>query len=121
MLRDLGVTTPSQTIVPKNRTNIEGLPLADPEFALPRHIEVLLGTGIYISFLLAGLRHESREVPVAVCTVFEWVLIGPIGLYEPSDSTDPSITIMALTSHQKNNKKFSSRFMTLGPSSGCPS
>ncbi|XP_033213997.1 uncharacterized protein LOC117171058 [Belonocnema kinseyi] len=103
VLRDLGVFTPSQTIVNRNWAHIQGLPLADPEFAVPRPIDVLLGAEIYGLLLLDGLRHGSRDDPVALQTFFGWVLIGPVEISEPLNILDHSINVMALSSHQKDN------------------
>ncbi|XP_076660972.1 uncharacterized protein LOC143364583, partial [Halictus rubicundus] len=76
--KSLVAPTPSKQVVLQYWSHIQGLPLADPEFANPAHVDVLLGADV------CGLLFRERKVgpagtSVAVRTPFGWTLIGPVG------------------------------------------
>lgn len=55
---------------------MKGLPLADPDFANPGPIDLLLNAEIFVSSILSGRRRGSQGQPKALETVFGWVLMG---------------------------------------------
>ncbi|XP_076652421.1 uncharacterized protein LOC143358832 [Halictus rubicundus] len=76
--KSLTAPTPSKRVVQQEWPHIRGLPLADPDFANPARVDVLLGADV------CGLLFRERRVgpagtPVAVRTPFGWTLIGPAG------------------------------------------
>ncbi|KAL5245923.1 hypothetical protein ACI65C_013331 [Semiaphis heraclei] len=72
--------TPQSPILAGKWTHIEHLPLADPSYNIPGVIDLLLGADLLPSIYLDGQFGE----PLAMNTVFGWVLLGPM---KPSDQT----------------------------------
>ncbi|KMQ87989.1 hypothetical protein RF55_12602, partial [Lasius niger] len=66
-------------------SHIEGLELADPDFASNDPIDVLLGADVYANILRDGLRKGSGLQPVAQKTMFGWILSGKIKSPEDED------------------------------------
>lgn len=66
-------------------TKIENLPLADPKFATPGKIDMLLGAEVYGQILLDGIIRQSKGSLIAQNTIFGWILSGRAtrGLEEP--------------------------------------
>jgi len=67
-------------------SHIEGLELADPDFASNDPIDVLLGADVYASILRDGLRKGSGLQPVAQRTMFGWILSGKIKSADDEDN-----------------------------------
>ncbi|XP_075154241.1 uncharacterized protein LOC142227692 [Haematobia irritans] len=66
--------------VPKGEigdADLEGLDLADPQFHLPGHIDLLLGSNILPKIMLHGVRNICDSL-LAQSTIFGWVISGPI-------------------------------------------
>ena len=59
--------------------HISDVPLADPTFGQPGHIDILLGVDIFADVLLQGRRTGPPGSPVALETKFGWVLSGSTG------------------------------------------
>ncbi|CAH0564505.1 unnamed protein product [Brassicogethes aeneus] len=59
--------------------HISNLKLADPQFCSPGDIDMLLGAEIFPYILLPGRVQGSKHHPVALNTIFGWVLMGKIG------------------------------------------
>ena len=57
-------------------THLSGLPLADPTFGEPRHVDLLLGVEVFVDILRHGRRRGPTGSPVAVETDFGWILCG---------------------------------------------
>ena len=57
-------------------SHLSGLALADPDFASPGRIDLLLGADIYADVLLHGRRCGPHGTPTAFETQFGWVLTG---------------------------------------------
>ena len=68
------------TSIPFDRKwkHLHNLRLADPDFNLPARIDVLLGIEVFTEVLLNGRRRGLPGTPVAMETVFGWVLSGRI-------------------------------------------
>jgi len=59
-------------------THVENLPLADPSYHLPGHIDLFLGADMFSSLVLTGQQKWENGEPMAMETIFGWVLVGPI-------------------------------------------
>lgn len=59
-------------------SHLKDKPLADPTFATPGRIDVLLGADIYKQIILPGVLHGECKAPVAQFTAFGWILSGDI-------------------------------------------
>ena len=57
-------------------THLDDILLADPQFNSPGRIDLLLGVDIYVESLLHGRRTGPPGSPVALKTIFGWVLAG---------------------------------------------
>ena len=56
--------------------HLDGIPLADPLYDTPGHIDLLLGVDVYVQSLLNGRRSGPPDSPVAFETIFGWVIAG---------------------------------------------
>ena len=65
--------------------HISDLPLADPAFGQPGHIDILLGVDVFVDILRHGRRSGPPGSPTALETEFGWVLCG--GSTSSSDSS----------------------------------
>ena len=54
------------------------LTLADPEFGTPGRIDVLLGVDIFVEALCHGRRKGPSGSPIALETIFGWVICGKV-------------------------------------------
>ncbi|XP_008183820.1 uncharacterized protein LOC103309643 [Acyrthosiphon pisum] len=84
--------TPQPPLITGQWTHIQNLPLADPSYNIPGAIDLLLGADLLPSIYLDGLQRGLVGEPIAMNTIFGWVLLRPM------DSCDrSSITTMCLT------------------------
>ncbi|XP_033231630.1 uncharacterized protein LOC117182637 [Belonocnema kinseyi] len=70
---------------------------------VPKLFDALLGSDVYGSLFLDGVRKGPREVPVARRTVVGWVVIGLVGFSSTADDSGHSKAVMTLTVYQKDN------------------
>ena len=66
--------------------HLQGVPLADPHFGLPRIIDILLGVDIFVEVLCQGRRTGAHGSPSEFETDFGWVLAGKLDVYASSHS-----------------------------------
>lgn len=74
ILRKLDITTPNQKVSSQTWSHIRDLNLADPTFSEPGPVEIIFGADVYGSLLLNGIRKGPRNTPVALRSVFGWVI-----------------------------------------------
>lgn len=67
---------PQERIIPQTWPHITSLALADPHYAEPGHIDILLGADVYDDVIRLGIRHGERGQPIAQLTAFGWILSG---------------------------------------------
>ncbi len=63
---------------------MSGLHLADPRFANPGRIDLLLGVDVLVDALLPGRRIGPPGSPTALETHFGWVLAGRADSFSPT-------------------------------------
>ena len=56
--------------------HLHQLPMADPHFGVPSRIDILLGVDVFVDSLLNGRKVGPPGSPVAIETIFGWVLAG---------------------------------------------
>ncbi|XP_029051579.2 uncharacterized protein LOC114880108 [Osmia bicornis bicornis] len=78
ILPELTTSLPAAPIFRTQWSHLEGLSLADPDFAKPSKIDVILGARVYSQIIRKGLRRGSGGAPIAQQTYLGWVLSGPI-------------------------------------------
>ncbi len=77
-------------------THLNDLQLADPLFGNTGAIDVLLGVNIFVSVLLHGQRSGPPGAPVALETVFGWVLAGTTAPGSaPDEVTSHHVTLLS--------------------------
>ena len=81
-------------------SHLSMLPLADPDFALPGRIDLLLGADLYADVMLHGRRCGPHGTPTAIETIFGWVLTGRTQGH----------------SHSRNQASIASHHTTVAPS-----
>lgn len=68
--------TPNQSIDSSISRNFTNLTLVDPEFYKSGTFSIVLGADLYAKIILAGMVPSSPGLPVAMNTIFGWVLSG---------------------------------------------
>ncbi|XP_067216965.1 uncharacterized protein [Linepithema humile] len=63
--------------------HIQGLNLADPNFATPGKIDLILGVNVHALILKNGIRRGNIGEPIAQNTTLGWVLSGPLSNDNP--------------------------------------
>ena len=56
--------------------HLKQLNLADPEFHMPAHIDILIGADLFFDILRPGSVPGQDGCPRAICTVFGWIMSG---------------------------------------------
>jgi len=67
---------PSERVWVEDWPHIQGLQLADPQFFETLPIDVLLGADVFPHLLLGDKKEGIAGQPIALSTVFGWVLMG---------------------------------------------
>lgn len=58
--------------------HLNNLQLADPNFNRPKHIDILIGSNVWAEIIQNGIRRGRESEPVAICTLFGWIVFGRI-------------------------------------------
>ena len=66
--------------------HLQGIPLVDPDFGLPKRIDILLGVDIFVEVLCQGRQTGAPGSLSAFETEFGWVLAGKLDVYASSHS-----------------------------------
>ncbi|XP_046435968.1 uncharacterized protein LOC124187824 [Neodiprion fabricii] len=77
---------PSFRLLVEDWPHLRGLNLADPSFAHPSQIDVILGADIYSNIIGQGVRRGAPGTPIAPETQFGWVLSGCVSAEAASPS-----------------------------------
>lgn len=90
---------PRQALSSDIAERFDHLALADPSFASPSTIDVLLGADVFSSILDGKRVSVGNELPVAFGSIFGWILIGPIPAFSTSEfhSVPVSLTMSIQT------------------------
>lgn len=64
--------------------HLSALPLADPDYGKPGEIDILLGADIYSRIIQPGIKYGYPGEPIAMKTIFGWILSGPINTPPPN-------------------------------------
>lgn len=87
-MKSISANLPNKRFDISNWSYIKGLQLADPTFNEPRKIDILIGAEHYFSLLLNERKIPgSIGYPIAMNTVFGWVLSGTVPSTEESNSS----------------------------------
>lgn len=76
VLRSLTTLLPTTDLSAPKWSDLESLELADPGYATPGRIDILLGAEVYSDILLDGILKHPQENLLAQNTILGWVLSG---------------------------------------------
>ncbi|KAJ8914034.1 hypothetical protein NQ315_017552 [Exocentrus adspersus] len=76
-----GTFMPRTPLATQKWSHISNLKLADPKFNIPSNIDVLLGAEIFSLALNSGRIVGNKDEPIAVDTVFGWILMGNVSCH----------------------------------------
>lgn len=77
MLPSLTSSLPSSDFSKESWPHLKGLQLADPQFASPGSIDIILGADFYDQIIQKGLVKGQANTPIAQCTTLGWIISGP--------------------------------------------
>jgi len=86
---------PSQSIPYQVADKYKNLALADSSFAAPSEVDLLLGVDLFSRILNGKRVSVGDSYPVAFCSVFECIIIGPV---PRSDSYVPTSHFISMVS-----------------------
>ena len=88
---------PSERVIKTEWPHIDKIDLADPRYNEPAPIDILLGAEVF-PYIIRGNRREGTDrEPVAIETVFGWVLMGRSSV-SPTATTTTLCTSLELVS-----------------------
>ncbi|CAG7824459.1 unnamed protein product [Allacma fusca] len=87
----LAAPTPLHRIDTSSYTHIQGLALADADYALPKNVDLLLGVEVFQQIVEAQLIKGTNDQPVAQNTKLGWIIYGVTGVLIDG-SSDCAIT-----------------------------
>ena len=76
VLKKLTTFIPRSEIPMQDWSHLSGLQLADPHFNVPSRIDCVLNSEAYAAALLPGIKQGAPGMPVALKSIFGWVLMG---------------------------------------------
>lgn len=82
VLKSLTRMLPTTEVHNKDWSHLRQLELADPHYAKPGKVDLLLGADVYSEIITAGLRKGPRGSPIAQNTHLGWILTGQISSTE---------------------------------------
>jgi hypothetical protein len=86
---------PSQSVSSQVADKYKNLALADPSFTIPSKIDLLLGADIFARILNGKRVSVGDSYPVALGSIFGWIIIGPV---PPSNNYVPTSHHISLVS-----------------------
>ena len=78
VLKTLTTILPSFEAPQQSWPHIEKLKLADPQFLIPRTIDLIIGADAYGQIIKPNIIKQSPEMPIAQLSIFGWLILGPI-------------------------------------------
>lgn len=86
VLPKICVKTPHVSVPRMAWEHINNLKLADPSFGVPKEIDLLLGAELFPTIFQNGILAGKEGEPVALNTIFGWVLMGKVHCASPNSS-----------------------------------
>ncbi|XP_063623858.1 uncharacterized protein LOC134795856 [Cydia splendana] len=87
---------PPQPVDSSGWSHTKNLSLADPDFARPAPVDLLLNAQVFVSSLLPGIRRGEPGQPTLLKTIYGWVVMG--------ECDESQLTSSAFVSSRNNNK-----------------
>lgn len=92
IIKQITEALPTRTVAKADYKHLRGLDLADPKFWKPGKIDALLGVQTFAKIIQEGVRKGHATAPVALKTIFGWVLLGSTSKRHTKDTTALTIT-----------------------------
>lgn len=94
VMKSLTSLLPSDKVNGVRWTHIDSLELADPTFAQPGPVDLILGAEVYAEIMLPDIRKGPKGTPTAQKTEFGWILLGKIRSIESTKQISMLHTIV---------------------------
>lgn len=101
ILRSITSTTPATSIDADCWKHLHPLQLADPGFAKPGPIDLLIGADIWGNIIRDGISTGQRNEPCAICTHLGWVVFEPVITNPTFDRPLHTFTVNKCVSEQR--------------------
>ncbi|RLU17691.1 hypothetical protein DMN91_009927 [Ooceraea biroi] len=95
---------PAAQVACSSWNHLRDLSLADPEFATPGPIDIILGADIYGSLLHEAIRKGPHDAPVAQSTALGWIVSGPAAHATSEPTPVPRITLSTRADSELNDE-----------------
>jgi len=82
---------PSYPVTMETLPHLASLKFADPSFATPGPVEILLGANVYGQLLREDLRRDRVDMPVGQLTTLGWIVSGPISNFNSNSTSAPGV------------------------------
>ncbi|XP_046401619.1 uncharacterized protein LOC124167678 [Ischnura elegans] len=99
VLRRLTSLIPSNYVQREHWPHLTDITLADPDFAIPSKIDLILGADVCGPLFLDGFRQGPAGSPNARLTPFGWVLLGPVECSSEDCLVKNSVTLMHIEAY----------------------
>ncbi|XP_046404684.1 uncharacterized protein LOC124170045 [Ischnura elegans] len=99
VLRKLTSLIPSNYVQREHWPHLTDITLADPDFAIPSKIDLILGADVCGPLFLDGFRQGPAGSPNARLTPFGWVLLGPVECSSEDCLVKNSVTLMHIEAY----------------------
>ncbi|XP_043471442.1 uncharacterized protein LOC122504407 [Leptopilina heterotoma] len=77
ILLKLSSTLPTTVISPNKWSHLQNIQLADPDYPIPRKINLIIGADVYSQVVQPDIIKGPLSSPMAQITIFGWVVLGP--------------------------------------------
>ena len=91
ILRKLTALLPRSEISRQSWPHLEGLQFADPQFGSPSRVDCILNSAAYAAAILPGVKRGVAGTPVALQSVFGWILMGAVNQRSEGAETPVSV------------------------------
>ncbi|XP_011868959.1 PREDICTED: uncharacterized protein LOC105562596 [Vollenhovia emeryi] len=78
VLRTVTSILPSFEAEPEEWPHLRNLALADPDFLIPRPVDILIGADAYGQIIKPNIIRHSPLMPIAQLSIFGWLVLGPV-------------------------------------------
>ncbi|XP_011858790.1 PREDICTED: uncharacterized protein LOC105556317 [Vollenhovia emeryi] len=92
VLRTVTSILPSFEAEPEEWPHLRNLALADPDFLIPRPVDILIGADAYGQIIKPNIIRHSPLMPIAQLSIFGWLVLGPVNREATRTSTHHAST-----------------------------
>ncbi|XP_011862161.1 PREDICTED: uncharacterized protein LOC105558847, partial [Vollenhovia emeryi] len=92
VLRTVTSILPSFEAEPEEWPHLKNLALADPDFLIPRPVDILIGADAYGHIIKPNIIRHSPLMPIAQLSIFGWLVLGPVNREATRTSTHHAST-----------------------------